>query len=66
MTKRDYEMLAAILRETSKHFPVCVDYSEGWHAAVSSIANGIANGLAADNSRFDKARFLNAYRGSQT
>lgn len=55
MTKKDYVKIAAVLNETrpEKDTPILL---AGWRA----ITGHIADMLAADNPRFDRARFLKA------
>lgn len=54
MTRKDYELIARVLRD--KH--------ERWDAtgqmAVRAIAEAFATELATTNPRFDRARFLKA------
>lgn len=56
MSKRDYEMLARVLRtnrrysKVSPHAPVVID----------DIARDLSVALASDNVKFDKQRFLAA------
>ena len=56
MTRKDYEALAAALNgahvSLRAHFPVAA--FQGWRVAVDHVADT----LAADNPRFDRARFL--------
>lgn len=58
MSKKDYELIAAAFRAAR---PCAVgdrgrDWYDGWHAVVDSVADA----LASDNPRFDRARFLAA------
>ena len=60
MTRKDYELIAAALAATNQHKATDDDYREGWFAAASSVAHRLADSLASDNPRFDRARFLAA------
>lgn len=57
MTRKDYVIIAAAIakarEETYNHG------SDAWYA-VDVVAGQVADALAADNSRFDKARFVEA------
>jgi len=55
MSKKHYEQLAKILKSgRAGHTPPIVA------ERIGKMANEIADMLAADNSRFDRERFLNA------
>ena len=54
MTRKDYVMLAEILKENREDF---IEGEDGF-ALIGILAHQIANGLEADNPRFDRARFL--------
>jgi hypothetical protein len=58
MTKKDYKLIAAALKgahvSLRVHFPVAAFL--GWRVA----ADRVADALAQDNPRFDRARFLKA------
>ena len=56
MTRKDYVMLAEILKENRKDF---IEGEDGF-SLLNILAHQIANGLEADNPRFDRARFLTA------
>ena len=58
MTKKDYVALAAAIR----NMPVLVD-TDAW-VKTSDIISAIADVLAADNSSFDRDRFVAAARGT--
>lgn len=63
MTRKDYEKIAAILfpfAHNSKDFPDKTESDRGITYAGKEIANRMADMLAADNPRFDRARFLRA------
>ena len=57
MTRKDYIKLAQAIKETNSHVCSDPDVAEGWHAAVSALHIRITSILAADNERFDRARF---------
>lgn len=56
MTRKDYELIAAAVREsvTARGAPPDA------YVAVAYLAHVLAASLRADNPRFDKARFLKA------
>lgn len=54
MTRKDYVMIAEILRNNREDF---IEGEDGFHL-IYVLAHQIANGLEADNPRFDRARFL--------
>lgn len=59
MTRKDYILLAAALkgaREWNDRAANTVSFVHGLDAAIHAIANA----LATDNARFDRARFLTA------
>ncbi len=53
MTRKDYVLIAAAIKSAP------VVYAEG-HMAAQTVAESIADALAAENPRFDRARFLKA------
>jgi hypothetical protein len=60
MTRKDYILIAAALKEAKRQIP-----EGGAHATWEYIANAtaacvLAHSLASDNPRFDRARFLAA------
>lgn len=56
MTRKDYILIAAALRDTLLiNAPIVV-----WRAAHASVAHRLADALARDNPRFDRERFLKA------
>lgn len=58
MTRRDYELIAGVFATTEA---VCA--RSAWDAVWrdrTRVANAMADALAADNPRFDRARFLAA------
>ena len=57
MTKKDYEAIAAIIREFQ-------DVNRTVRAQLATqVSERLAEYMAADNPRFDRARFLAACRG---
>jgi hypothetical protein len=55
MTRKDYELIAKVFAEVD----TC---SDGAAEVVEELAHALANALADDNPRFDRARFLAACR----
>lgn len=60
MTKKDYVRIAAALADTLLINCPSAEYLAGATAARNSAVARIADALAADNARFDRARFLAA------
>jgi hypothetical protein len=60
MTKKDYILIAAVLAKRGCHIAQDPAFREGWHAALSAYAHALADALASENPRFDRARFLAA------
>ena len=56
MTRKDYVMIADILRNNREDF---IEGEDGF-TVIEIIANQMASALQADNPRFDRARFLTA------
>jgi hypothetical protein len=56
MTKKDYELIAGVLREAYRD-------PELHRLTVTDVAKDMAAALAADNARFDRSRFLAACQG---
>lgn len=56
MTRKDYVAFAQLITEASD----AENNSQEAEAAVRTLARRIADVFAADNSRFDRARFLKA------
>lgn len=56
MSKKDYEMLARVLRTNRRYSEVSPDAK----AVIDDIARDLSVTLYADNSKFDKERFLAA------
>ena len=55
MTRKDYVAIAAVIKAQADS-----DGNKGGHTITQNIALNIARVMAADNSRFDEARFLKA------
>ena len=60
MTRKDYVLIAAALRDTLLINCPSAEYLAGATAARDSAAQRVADSLARDNARFDRARFLEA------
>lgn len=56
LSKKDYEMIARVLRVNRKYSNVSPDAA----AVIDDIARDLSVSLASDNHRFDKDRFLAA------
>lgn len=56
MSRKDYEAIAAAIRNQASELSVCSPEFQ----YVSNIANDIANHCVVDNPRFDRAKFLAA------
>ena len=56
MTRKDYVLIAQTLSDLMKDFNNCGDDS----VSLSLVAEELADTLANDNPRFDRARFLEA------
>ena len=56
MTRKDYVLIAQTLSDLMKDFNNCGDDS----VSLSLVAEELADTLAKDNPRFDRARFLEA------
>lgn len=59
MTRKDYVMLAEVFAKQKSNAPPS-QYVHGWDDARRVLAEELAATLAADNPRFDRARFLKA------
>ena len=60
MSKKDFELIALILRENAQHAQRCqrfIGEVAGYHANISET---MADALANVNPRFDRERFLTA------
>lgn len=60
MTKKDYERIARALKQAAANMTDAGLTNHSAHVAWTECAATIADELAADNSRFDRARFLAA------
>lgn len=71
MTRKDFETVATAIRfevaavlDAAHARPARQDYTEGFDVgtlqALESVANRLAGGFEADNSRFDREKFLTA------
>jgi hypothetical protein len=60
MTRKDYILIAAALNDTLLIDCPSVEFLNGAKAAAISASQRIADALAHDNPRFDRARFLAA------
>ena len=56
MTRKDYEVLAAALADARP----TANENKAWHSQHCIDALAVADALARDNARFDRARFLKA------
>ena len=53
MTKKDYELIARVVRE------LFMEHAD-WQRSGSQVANKLASELAQQNPRFDRTQFLTA------
>ena len=62
MSKKDYEMIADLLRSELEQIEQCQEgsYKDGQKFEATLIANRLSYALKAANPRFDRARFLKA------
>ncbi len=60
MTRKDYVLIAAALRDTLLIDCPTESYLQGAKAAHVSAVTRLADSLARDNPRFDRERFLKA------
>lgn len=58
MTRKDYVAIAAAIHRTG--MTVCIGQPKAAEYALRLVATDIAATMAADNPRFDRARFLKA------
>lgn len=63
MTRKDYVALAAAIKAASDEFGEEGVGDGGAFDGIEAAAHRIADACAADNPRFDRARFLAACRG---
>ena len=63
MTRKDYELIAAAVRETFGPTTRREDlFDDGWESALEQLSRLLAARLQKDNPRFDTQRFLDACR----
>lgn len=60
MTRKDYVLIAAALRDTALIECPNFDYLAGVKAGHASAVHRVCDAMAKDNPRFDRARFLAA------
>jgi hypothetical protein len=60
VTKKDYEKFAEMISYNKAHHMFVGDAKIGYRIALLDVSHMMANIFAADNSRFDKERFLKA------
>jgi hypothetical protein len=60
MTRKDYILIAAALRDAVLINCPSSEYADGVSAACQSATRRMADALAKDNARFDRQRFLTA------
>lgn len=60
MSRKHYRMIATALRDALLINMSSQDFLAGAKAAHASAAVRVANALAADNAKFDRAKFLTA------
>jgi len=60
MTRKDYIAIAEVIRQAGPASGMPTDWKTGCNSAREYIARNLAYSLAADNPRFDRARFLKA------
>ena len=65
MSRKDYEAIAAAIREEYDAWAAEGDSGTAGTTALATAAENIADALAADNPRFDREKFLNAALGDQ-
>lgn len=69
MTRKDYELIAAAIRRSSTYFqssmffPVSEKEQTERRAMLRHVTESIADRLADENPRFDRARFIDACLG---
>lgn len=59
MTRKDYELIAAVFAANVKRLPASPGF-DGARGATKVLAEDLADSLRGDNPRFDTARFLKA------
>jgi hypothetical protein len=60
MTKKDYILIAALLAEVRSRYAPLPNKSVSAAKVLADVTTGIADILARDNPRFDRARFFEA------
>lgn len=60
MTRKHYEAAAAIIRENTVPNDVADSFDKIRNEGVLLVASDLADMFAADNSRFDRSRFMAA------
>lgn len=61
MTRKDYQLIADVLRQAYDNpLPDGDREIDGWQDAIDVITNDLKRVLAADNDRFDPVRFIAA------
>ena len=60
LSKKNYEAVAAVLAGSKRTGPELDGWDLGYEAHRINIADDLADYFAADNPRFDRARFLKA------
>ena len=54
MTRKDYQLIASAISELAS------DFGKGEVVAINLVADTLADALAQENPRFDRAKFLTA------
>jgi CRISPR/Cas system-associated protein Cas10 (large subunit of type III CRISPR-Cas system) len=71
MTRKDYETIAAAFRSANYYFSSSMFFGVGEKesaekkAALNYTANQLADRIAADHPKFDRARFIAACKGEK-
>lgn len=60
MTKKDYQAIARAIHETRENSANYSAWDDEVREVVGDMTARLANALAADNPRFDRARFVEA------
>lgn len=56
MKKKDFELIASVIRELKRESALCMDNRQD----IRALAKKFANALATTNSQFNSVRFINA------
>lgn len=70
MTRKDYELIAGAFRAASRHYAqsqfseISEDDAEARAETLRYTAHQLADRLAENNPRFDRARFIDACKGA--